>query len=198
MIIILLTFLVLALTIQVCPIYAFQIRAQSYPKPASVTIYPSPIHSPKYFVNPTLNKNWSPKLYCQSQNNETRDLSAFPNSRAADLKSKLTLTSQTMWRIFLTLQLDGKTKTRTSVVVRFVEERNYEPPQGRVYIEADETGFVKSDGKGYSGVWTLSEDKEDRKDGLWVWGLFEEPKYPFLYFYLGNIIAVHNQINLYG
>ena len=30
----------------------------------------------------------------------------------------------------------------------------------------------------------MSEDKDDRKDGLWIWGLFEEPKYPFLYFYM--------------
>lgn len=31
-------------------------------------------------------------------------------------------------------------------------------------------------------MWTLSEDKDDRKDGLWILGLFEEPKYPYLYF----------------
>ena len=28
--------------------------------------------------------------------------------------------------------------------------------------------------------WFLSEDPDDRKDGLWVWGLFKEPLYPFL------------------
>jgi hypothetical protein len=29
---------------------------------------------------------------------------------------------------------------------------------------------------GPGAAWTLSEDKEDRKWGLWVQGLFEEPK----------------------
>ena len=28
--------------------------------------------------------------------------------------------------------------------------------------------------------WKLSEDPNDRKDGLWVWGLFKEPLYPFM------------------
>jgi len=31
-----------------------------------------------------------------------------------------------------------------------------------------------------SGRWTLSEDPNDRKDSLWIWGLFKEPLYPFL------------------
>jgi hypothetical protein len=31
-----------------------------------------------------------------------------------------------------------------------------------------------------SGRWKLSEDPNDRKDGLWIWGLFEEPLYPFM------------------
>lgn len=56
--------------------------------------------------------------------------------------------------------------------------------------------------KGYAGVWTLSEDKEDRKDGLWIWGLFEEPKYPFLYFYLDvyntTVLASGEEDPIYG
>jgi len=31
-----------------------------------------------------------------------------------------------------------------------------------------------------SGRWSLSEDPNDRKDSLWIWGLFKEPLYPFL------------------
>ena len=31
-----------------------------------------------------------------------------------------------------------------------------------------------------AGTWQLSEDPDDKRDGLWVWGLFEEPLYPFL------------------
>ena len=55
------------------------------------------------------------------------------------------------------------------------------PPQGKIFVEDDIQGIIRCDDKGYAGIWTLSEDKDDRKDGLWVWGLFEEPKYPFLY-----------------
>ena len=51
-------------------------------------------------------------------------------------------------------------------------------------MEDDYNGFIRVDEKGYSCNWKLSEDVNDRKDGLWVWGLFEVPKYPFLYFNL--------------
>ena len=33
--------------------------------------------------------------------------------------------------------------------------------------------------------WQLSEDPDDRKDSLWIWGLFKEPLYPFILFSLG-------------
>jgi hypothetical protein len=52
-------------------------------------------------------------------------------------------------------------------------------------VQDDYYGLIRCDEKGYSGTWTLSEDKNDRKDGLWIWGLFEEPKYPYLYTYFG-------------
>jgi hypothetical protein len=32
--------------------------------------------------------------------------------------------------------------------------------------------------------WLLSEDPEDRKDSLWIWGLFKDPLYPFVLFEL--------------
>ena len=51
-------------------------------------------------------------------------------------------------------------------------------------MEDDFYGMIKVDDKGYASRWMLSEDKNDRKDGLWIWGLFEEPKYPYLYFSL--------------
>ena len=28
--------------------------------------------------------------------------------------------------------------------------------------------------------WTLSQDPDDQKDSLWIWGLFSQPLYPFL------------------
>jgi len=75
--------------------------------------------------------------------------------------------------------------------VRFVEDRGYEPPQGRLFVEDDFNGLIRVDDKGYSTFsWTLSEDKDDRKDGLWVYGLWKEPKYPFLYFSIGIFESV--------
>ncbi|GMI26533.1 hypothetical protein TrCOL_g1051 [Triparma columacea] len=51
--------------------------------------------------------------------------------------------------------------------VRFEPLDGYEPPQGKI------------SGEGITGSYLLSEDPEDRKDGLWVWGLFKDPLYPF-------------------
>jgi hypothetical protein len=56
---------------------------------------------------------------------------------------------------------------RANLRVRFVNDRNYEPPQGRIFIEDDFNGLVRTNDFGYSGIWTLSEDKNDRRDGLW-------------------------------
>lgn len=89
-----------------------------------------------------------------------------------------------LWRMGITLQKEGCKEVSALCRVRFVQDRSYEPPQGRIFVEDDYNGLIKVDDKGYSGIWTLSEDKNDRKDGLWIWGLFEEPKYPFLYFYM--------------
>jgi hypothetical protein len=97
------------------------------------------------------------------------------------------LDSSTLWRISLTLTKNGFKSIEAIARVRFIEDRNYEPPQGRLFVEDDFNGLIKVDEKGYAGSWTLSEDKDDRKDGLWIWGLFQEPKYPFLYFSLGKL-----------
>ena len=64
--------------------------------------------------------------------------------------------------------------TRTSVIAEFDDLVGYEPPQGQLMLVDDEGG------RRAAGSWKLSEDPEDKKDGLWVWGLFEEPLYPFL------------------
>eukprot|EP01035_Chromulina_nebulosa_P017567 gene17567-23133_t len=97
---------------------------------------------------------------------------------------KATLNPNTLWQIGLTFKKNGQMTSRVATRVRFVDDINYEPPQGRIFIEDDFNGIIKVDENGYSGMWTLSEDKNDRKDGLWIWGLFEEPKYPYIYFYL--------------
>lgn len=100
---------------------------------------------------------------------------------------KALLDKSTLWRISLTLSKSGFKSIETIARVRFIEDRDYEPPQGRIFIEDDFNGLIRVDEKGYAGTWTLSEDKDDRKDGLWIWGLFQEPKYPFLYFSLGKV-----------
>lgn len=99
-------------------------------------------------------------------------------------KVKATTDGETLWRLNVRLSRDGDKDTTAALRVRFVPDRGYEPPSGRIFIEDDFQGLVKVDEQGYAGTWTLSEDKEDRKDGLWIWGLFETPKYPFMYFYL--------------
>jgi hypothetical protein len=123
---------------------------------------------------------------------------------------KIELNRLQLWRLSISLEKEGCKSAQALCNIRFVEDRNYEPPQGRVYVEDDYNGFVKVDDRGYGGSWTLSEDKNDRKDGLWICnyipphlcmkndyitkitkltgGLFEEPKYPFLYFSLGMLI----------
>lgn len=101
-----------------------------------------------------------------------------------------TLTEETTWRLRFVLDRvptsRGNTlKDRAFVVeAKFLEEEGYEPPQGSV--RQDVSGDDDAGGKSTSrfeiskGRWQLSEDPEDRKDGLWIWGLFKEPLYPFL------------------
>eukprot|EP00534_Pseudo-nitzschia_fraudulenta_P001941 CAMPEP_0201115852 /NCGR_PEP_ID=MMETSP0850-20130426/271_1 /ASSEMBLY_ACC=CAM_ASM_000622 /TAXON_ID=183588 /ORGANISM="Pseudo-nitzschia fraudulenta, Strain WWA7" /LENGTH=182 /DNA_ID=CAMNT_0047379745 /DNA_START=288 /DNA_END=836 /DNA_ORIENTATION=- len=81
------------------------------------------------------------------------------------------------------------------VQAKFVEEEGYEPPQGllkQVFTEEQKADEDAADGDEEeektsssqmivgSSRWTLSEDPNDRKDSLWIWGLFKEPLYPFL------------------
>lgn len=70
-----------------------------------------------------------------------------------------------------------------AVDVQFLEETGYEPPQGDLkqilsasQSEEDSEPLFKIT----KSRWQLSEDPEDRKDGLWIWGLFAEPLYPFM------------------
>lgn len=95
-----------------------------------------------------------------------------------------TLTEATTWNVRLILrgltsaqgvQLDPLVYT---IETQFIEDQNYEPPQGTLQVVTTSSKnntipIVKS-------RWILSEDPNDRKDGLWVWGLFKEPLYPFL------------------
>jgi hypothetical protein len=82
--------------------------------------------------------------------------------------AKANLNGDTLWRLSLTLEKSGQKKVEASARIRFVDDRNYEPPQGRIFVEDDYQGLIRVNDKGYTGIWTLSEDKNDRKDGLWI------------------------------
>jgi hypothetical protein len=92
-----------------------------------------------------------------------------------------TLTEETTWNIRLVLrgaatERGKKVNEIFTLAAQFVEEEGYEPPQGslqQVPKPNDRLTITTS-------RWILSEDPNERKDGLWVWGLFKEPLYPYL------------------
>lgn len=111
--------------------------------------------------------------------------------------SMATLTEETTWNMRMNLENlpteNGKRVSGIYVVqAKFVEEEGYEPPQGTVQqvfsmgtdaeeSDDDKTSTVSTSQMTISsGRWTLSEDPNDRKDSLWIWGLFKDPLYPFL------------------
>eukprot|EP00536_Pseudo-nitzschia_multiseries_P000274 jgi/Psemu1/282216/fgenesh1_pg.4_\ len=112
--------------------------------------------------------------------------------------SKATLTEETTWTMRMNLENLPTTKGKRTggiyvVQAQFVEEEGYEPPQGnlkQIFSKSDESADDADEEETASpsssqmtissGRWTLSEDPEDRKDSLWIWGLFKEPLYPFL------------------
>ena len=98
--------------------------------------------------------------------------------------TKTTLDVDTTWRFRFVLNgiptEKGKKVDELFVLeAQFIEEDGYEPPQGelKVVVKGESDDRVLSIRK---SRWQLSEDPDDRKDGLWVWGLFQEPLYPFL------------------
>jgi len=104
-----------------------------------------------------------------------------------------TLTDQTTWRLRFALNnvptTSGQKVGELFVVhLQFIEEEGFEPPQGlvkQVFPDDDTEDTPDSSSsapcmKIANGRWKLSEDPDDRKDGLWIWGLFKEPLYPFM------------------
>lgn len=112
-----------------------------------------------------------------------------------DTEKLTTLTDETTWRLRLLLnditttngrKLDGQLFV---VEGKFIEEEGYEPPQGiftptakivSAEEEQDESAGMFLDVT--NSRWKLSEDPDDPRDGLWIWGLFKEPLYPFMLF----------------
>ncbi|KAK1747294.1 F-box only protein [Skeletonema marinoi] len=121
----------------------------------------------------------------------TRTASCLSMAQDAVDTKITTLTDATNWR--LRLLLNGVTTTQGRKIDgqlfvlngNFIEEEGYEPPQG---LFTSLTSSNKSeDGSDEvlsleisSSRWKLSEDPDDPKDGLWIWGLFKEPLYPFM------------------
>lgn len=105
-----------------------------------------------------------------------------------------TLTEDTTWRLRFALNnvptKNGRTVGELFVVhLQFTEDEGFEPPQGsvrQVFPDGGGPGEDTPDGDTAtratitSGRWKLSEDPDDRKDGLWIWGLFAEPLYPYM------------------
>jgi hypothetical protein len=106
----------------------------------------------------------------------------LPSALAATV-TKTTLTDATNWKLRLVLrgvttEKGKKVDEVFSLTTQFIEEEGYEPPQGdlKQVVGEGESPLIKI----VSSRWQLSEDPNDRKDGLWIWGLFKEPLYPFL------------------
>ncbi len=57
----------------------------------------------------------------------------------------------------------------------------------------DNPYFTRQAGK---ARWTLSEAEDTRGAGLWVWGLFKEPLYPFLLLQVNNLEIVSISVAL--
>jgi len=111
------------------------------------------------------------------------DSSSSSTTGAANRKA--TLTEDTLWRLRFVLRgvATAKGKKVDEIFVAtgtFVEEEGYEPPQGQFVQVASTKEGADDRLQIISSRWQLSEDPEDRKDGLWIWGLFKEPLYPYL------------------
>jgi hypothetical protein len=114
-----------------------------------------------------------------------------------------TLTSDTTWMVRITLRniktQFGQTISNQMYVLygQFIPLENYEPPQGTfqqrfninnnnnnnndtITISTDPYNGNNNGIQITSSRWILSEDPNDRKDGLWIWGLFQQPLYPFM------------------
>lgn len=116
----------------------------------------------------------------------TRRRSVVPH--AASLPS---LTSDSTWRLqfeFFSGKDDSTTPDRViTSKVKFVLDEGYEPPQGLIEIVEDLEGMFSAVETTATGVqmnnrWTLEEDPNEKSAGLWIWGLFEDPLYPYLVF----------------
>ena len=91
-----------------------------------------------------------------------------------------TLTDETTWKLRFVMRGLPTTKGRKvdeifNIYAQFIEEEGYEPPQGylkqvkmTMSVGDEEESTEDSQFQITSSRWLLSEDPDDRKDGLWV------------------------------
>eukprot|EP00977_Amphora_coffeiformis_P008877 scaffold2003_cov157-Amphora_coffeaeformis.AAC.11 len=146
-------------------------RRQSRPREAAL--------SPTVFLlltqSPRLVECFSPSHFGAQQSSRSAATGTHLSA------TKATLTDETVWSIRFVLKgVETEKGKKVDEIFRFranfLEEDGYEPPQGKLNQISSEDDRIKVT----SSYWQLSEDPNDRKDGLWVWGLFKEPLYPFL------------------
>ena len=111
--------------------------------------------------------------------------SSAHHTSSTALAAASTLTDETTWRLRFVLRGVATEKGKKvdeifQINAHFVEEEGYEPPQGTLQVISEGEGGDAPRFQLTQSRWQLSEDPNDRKDGLWVWGLFKEPLYPFL------------------
>ena len=118
-----------------------------------------------------------------------QNLHATALAAESSTTSMATLTETTTWTMRMNLEnlpTEKGKKTGGIYVVqaKFIEEEGYEPPQGLLQQSFPEDSASDEDDADNeqektssisqmtvsSGRWTLSEDPEDRKDGLWYVG----------------------------
>jgi len=149
----------------------------------------------------TLSGGISEVLSFQSTTQRFQNRHYVALSAGSATTSMATLTEATTWTMRMNLEnlpteKGKKTDGIYVVQAKFIEEEGYEPPQGDVMQVFSADGITdkintvdevekislpsNSQMTVRSGRWTLSEDPNDRKDSLWIWGLFKEPLYPFM------------------
>ena len=59
----------------------------------------------------------------------------------SNTNKKASLNQNSVWKVNLKLQKQGYKDIESALKIRFVSDKNYEPPQGRIFIEDDYQGI---------------------------------------------------------
>lgn len=61
------------------------------------------------------------------------------------------LRENSLWKITLKFRKQGYKDIDATARIRFIQATNYEPPQGKVFVEDDYNALIKVDEQGYAG-----------------------------------------------